>query len=351
MGSIFGNTFRVATFGESHGPAIGCVIDGCPAGLALVSADFIADMTRRAPGNSVYTSKRKEPDVVDILSGVLDGITTGAPIALMIDNHDQRPADYDDLARAFRPGHGDFTYMAKYDIRDHKGGGRASARETAVRVAAGVVAKKILAQLDVSITARVTAIGHVKIADGEDFTQNQAATSLIEDCIAAGDSIGSAIICRISGLKPGIGQPVFDKLNADLAKAMMSIGGAIGIEFGSGFDAITSRGSEYNDSFAWHKGKICKISNNTGGIMAGISDGAEIYIRIGFKPPSSISIPQNTANMDGDSNVEIAIKGRHDPVIAPRAVVVAEAMAAVVVVEHVFTSFADTMDEVKRNYS
>ena len=350
MGSVFGNFFKVATFGESHGPAIGCVIDGCPAGLALDARDFAADMARRAPGNSPYATARKEPDAVEILSGVFDGFTTGTSIGLVIYNRDQWPADYEELAQIFRPGHGDFTYMAKYGIRDHRGGGRASARETAARVAAGVVAKKILSELGVTITARVSAIGHVKIDENSDFTDNKAAVALIEDCLAKGDSIGSTVTCTISGLAAGIGAPVADKLSADLAKAMFSIGGACGVEFGAGFAAAARRGSENNDGFAWNdNGKIRKTSNNAGGIMAGISDGDEIRIKIGFKPPSSIAAPQRTATTDGQ-NTEITIKGRHDPVIAPRACVVVEAMAAVVLVNHVFGSFADIMERVKKAY-
>ena len=350
MGSIFGDSFKVATFGESHGPAIGCVIDGCPAGLALDAGDFAVDMARRAPGNSPYATARKEPDKVEILSGTFNGVTTGAPIALVIYNQDQRSSDYHGLTQMFRPGHGDFTYTAKYGIRDYRGGGRASARETAARVAAGVVAKKILSELGVAITARVSAIGHIEIAENEDFTDNKAAAALLEDCMAAGDSIGSTIVCKISGLAAGIGAPVFDKLSADLAKAMMSIGGAFGVEFGAGFAAAAVRGSENNDGFAWQDGEIRKTSNNAGGIMAGISDGDEILIRLGFKPPSSIAMPQQTAASYGQ-NTEIAIKGRHDPVIAPRASAVAEAMAAIVLVNHVFASFSDTMERVKRAYN
>ena len=350
MSSIFGDTFKVATFGESHGVAIGCVIDGCPAGLALNEADFAADMARRAPGNSPYATARKEPDVVEVLSGVFNGVTTGTPIALLVRNRDQQPGDYDALAQVVRPGHGDFTYLAKYGIRDHHGGGRASARETAARVAAGVVAKKILTELDIPIAARVAAIGHVEIADGEDFTQNAAAIALLEDCLSTGDSIGSAVTCKISGLAAGIGAPVFDKLSADLAKAMMSIGGTCGVEFGAGFAAATRRASENNDGFAWKDGQIRKTTNNSGGIMAGISDSAEICLRVGFKPPSSIALPQRTAAINGE-NVEIAIKGRHDPVIAPRACVVTEAMAALVLVNHIFRSFSDTMERVKTAYN
>jgi len=348
MSSIFGHNFRVATFGESHGPAIGCVIDGCPAGLPLAPQDFAADMARRAPGSAPYASQRKEPDAVEILSGTFEGITTGTPIALVVHNRDQRSADYEDIAKIYRPGHGDFTYMEKYGIRDHRGGGRASARETATRVAAGVAAKKILAELGVTMAARVVAIGDVDIADG-DWLGNKAAIALLEDCMAAGDSIGSKIILIVSGLAAGIGQPVFDKLSADLVKAMMSIGGSVGVEIGAGFDATTSRGSANNDGFIWDAGKIHKTGNTAGGIMAGISDGDEIRITVGFKPPSSIAMPQQTANMDGE-NIEAAIKGRHDPVIAPRACVVAEAMAAMVLVNQVFDSFTDTMERVKSSF-
>ena len=350
MGSFFGKFFKVATFGESHGPAIGCIIDGCPAGLALGVQDFIADMARRATSSSRYASSRKEPDAVEILSGVFNGMTTGTPIGLLIYNQDQRPDDYNSLARVFRPGHGDFTYFEKYGIRDHRGGGRASARETAARVAAGVAAKKILAELGVMITARPSAIGHIEIVDGDCFMQNKAAIDLIEDCIAKGDSVGSAVVCKIMGLPAGIGSPVFDKLSADLAKAMMSIGGAVGMEFGVGFDAVISRASQNNDGFVWDDGKIRKTNNNAGGIMAGISDGDEIRMKVGFKPPSSIAQSQHTATMDG-KNTRIEIKGRHDPVIAPRASVVAEAMAAIVLVNHVFDSLTDTMEHIKRAFN
>jgi len=333
MSSIFGDLFKVATFGESHGTAIGCVIDGCPAGLALDAQDIAAEMARRSPGNSPYASKRKEADKVEILSGVFDGVTTGTPIALVIYNHDQRPEDYDELMRVFRPGHGDFTYTAKYGLRDHRGGGRASGRETAARVAAGAVAKKILAELGVIVTAHASPIDCAEL----------------EKCMSTGDSIGSMVEGKISGLVAGIGEPVFDKLSADLAKAFMSIGGAAGIEFGAGFAVANSRGSENNDGFVWNNGEIRKTSNNAGGIMAGISDGDEICFRLAFKPPSSIAMPQNTANMDGD-NVEISIKGRHDPVIAPRAAVVVEAMAAIVLVNYIFRSLTDTMQQVKKAY-
>jgi len=350
MSSVFGSIFKVSTFGESHGEGLGCIIDGCPAGLALDAKDFLHDMARRRPGGS-FASKRQEEDDVEILSGVFEKTTTGTPIALIIKNKDQRSQDYDDLANVFRPGHADYTYLAKYGIRDHRGGGRSSGRETAARVAAGVVAKKILFEIDVSIHAHVSAIGHVDTMD-TDFTDNKAASKLIKQCFEEGNSIGSKITCIIKGLKPGIGTPVFDKLSADLAKAMMTIGGATGIDFGAGFDAVGRKASENNDGFKTEKdesGRIRKTGNNSGGIMGGISDGSDIYFNIAFKPPSSIALPQQTVDYNGN-NVQLRIKGRHDPVIAPRACVVAEAMAAIVTVNHIFHSFSDSISCVKRAY-
>ncbi|MCL2397247.1 MAG: chorismate synthase [Defluviitaleaceae bacterium] len=336
LGSIFGTIFRVTTFGESHGPALGCVIDGCPAGLVLSPGDITADMQRRRPGYSPHASKRREADEVEILSGVLDGITTGAPIAMMVRNQDHNPAEYTEIARTFRPGHADYSYFAKYGLLD-TGGGRASGRETAARVAAGAVAKKILREFGITVAAHVSSIGR----RAED----------LEDCIACGDSIGSEVMCKINGLKAGVGAPVFDKLSADLAKAVHSIGGVKGVEFGTGFAAATMRASKNNDAFvADGGGKISKTTNNAGGILGGISDGDEIYFRVAFKPPPSIAMAQQTVNADG-KNTQIAIKGRHDPVLAPRACVVVEAMAACVVVDHIFRSLSDRMESVKLAYS
>ena len=331
MGSVFGDIFRVATFGESHGAAIGCIIDGCPAGLRLLAEDIGTDMRRRRPGHAPFTSPRREDDEVAILSGIFENKTTGAPIGLVVYNCGQNSAEYQHLERIFRPGHADYTYFSKYGIRDHRGGGRASGRETAARVAAGAVAKLILAQLGVDVSAEVAAIGDV------------------EQCLKDGDSTGSRAICRIGGLKPGIGRPVFDKLNADLAKAIFSIGGVVGLEFGAGFAAADSRGSLNNDEFCKRNGKIAKASNNSGGMLGGISDGDEIYFQVAFKPPSSIAKAQRTVDIDGNE-VEIAINGRHDPAIAPRACVVIEAMAAIVLVNHIFSSLADTMGGVKKAY-
>ena len=304
MSNTFGNFFRVTTFGESHGKAMGCVVDGCPAGLALDPLDFEADMSRRRPGQVKFSSPRKEIDEVEILSGVFEGVTLGTPITLLVHNQDQNPQDYDDLKDVFRLGHADFTYQAKYGIRDHRGGGRASGRETVARVAAGVIAKKILAKLDISISA------HVHPALDEEMLQH---------IINEKDSIGSSIRCQVAGLKAGMGQPVFSKLSSDLLGAIASIGGVRGVEFGQGIKAATMRGSRHNP--------IDK------GILGGISDGNIISLQVHFKPPSSIGIG-----------------GRHDHVIAPRATVVVEAMVALVVVDHIFYSFSDTINGVIKNY-
>ncbi|MCL2350305.1 MAG: chorismate synthase [Defluviitaleaceae bacterium] len=303
MGNSFGRVFVVTTFGESHGAFIGAVVDGCPAGLVLSPDDFLEDMARRRPGFDELSSKRREADAVQIISGVFEGLTLGTPIALLINNTDQRPEDYEELKDIHRPGHGDFTYTAKYGWRDHRGGGRASGRETAARVAAGVVAKKILAQMGIKISAKVAEIGGLP-PDG--------AGELLREIMATGDSIGSNIICSIKGLKPGVGQPVFNKLEADLAKAVMSIGGARAVEFGMGCEAGKMRGSQHN--------LVDK------GILAGISDGNDINFKVTFKPPPSVSI-----------------KGRHDPVIAPRAAVVVEGMAAIVLVDHIFRGLSSRL--------
>ncbi|MCL2854315.1 MAG: chorismate synthase [Defluviitaleaceae bacterium] len=300
MGNTFGKIFTVTTFGESHGTAIGAVVDGCPAGIALNEADFLADMKRRRPGKALTTS-RKERDDVTILSGVFEGKTLGTPIALLIQNKDQRPDDYANLKHIFRAGHGDFTYYAKYGHRDYRGGGRASGRETAARVAAGVIAKKILGELGITISAKISQIGNIRLIDKKSA---EFAKKLLHKAKGEGFSVSSEVACRINGVKAGIGQPVFDKLNADLAKALMSIGGARFIKF----DACS--------------------------ILAGISSGEEMRIIIAFKPPSSVG--------------DVAKKGRHDPAIAPRAAVVAEAMAALTLTDHIFRDFSGRLDKLKK---
>jgi len=297
MGNTFGNIFRVTTFGESHGVALGVIVDGCPSGLTLSEGDFTDDMKRRRPGKKI-TSGRKEKDEIIILSGVFEGRTLGTPIAIIIPNTDQRPQDYDNLHNKFRRGHGDFTYAAKYGHRDHRGGGRASGRETVSRVAAGVIAKNILAELDVSVKAEISHIGGM--------TDMKAAEKLLLRAKTAGTSLNSGVVCKVSGVKAGIGQPVFDKLNADLSKAVMSIGGARSIRFAEG----------RND-----------------GVLAGISSGKPIRFAVDFKPPSSTG--------------KIAKKGRHDPAIAPRAAVVVEAMTAITLVDHIFRDFSSRLDKIK----
>jgi chorismate synthase len=303
MDNTFGDFFRVTTFGESHGEAIGAVIDGCPAGLKLSYADFAADMARRRPGDSPFASQRREEDKVQILSGVFEGVTLGTPIALLILNNDAKPSDYADLANTFRQGHGDFTYMAKFGARDYRGGGRASGRETAARVATGVIAKKILNELGVQVFAEAVDIDYDEL----------------KQAVADGDSVGSVAICIITGLKAGIGRPVFNKLEADLAAAIMSIGGTRAVEFGMGVKAAKMRASEHNE--------LDK------GILAGISDGNEIRIKVTFKPPPTIG------------------KGpRHDPILALRAAPVIEAMAALTLINHIFASLTDKIENIKAAY-
>ena len=302
MGNTFGTLFRVTTFGESHGEAIGAVVDGCPARLVLCEADFLADMERRRPGFNDLSSKRHEEDKVRIISGVFEGLTLGTPIMLLIENTDQRPEDYADLKDICRAGHGDYTYMAKYEHRDYHGGGRASGRETAARVAAAVIAKKILTELGIKITS-------------EAFFCKKG----LKKAVADNDSIGSTVVCRINGLKAGIGQPVFDKLDALFAHGIMSIGGVRAVEIGMGKKVADMRASAHNP--------LDK------GILAGISDGKEISITASLKAPPSINI-----------------KGRHDPVLAPRVAVVVEAMVALVLVDHIFASFSDTMEKIRKLY-
>ncbi|MDR2167725.1 MAG: chorismate synthase [Clostridiales bacterium] len=301
MGNSFGEIFRVTTFGESHGEAIGAVVDGCPAGLALAPADFLEDMGRRRPGFSEFASARREEDEVRILSGVFQGLTLGTPIALLIENRDARSQDYENLG--FRQGHGDAVYMEKYGIWDYRGGGRASGRETAARVAAGVIAKKILRELEIEILAEAAEIDYDEL----------------KRAMAEGDSLGSTVICTIRGLKAGIGQPVFNKLEADLAKAIMSIGGARAVEFAQGRKAAKMRATEHNE--------LDK------GILAGISDGNDIHIKTSFKPPPTIKKG-----------------GRHDPILAPRACPIIEAMAAITLTNHIFLSFSNKIKTIKAAY-
>src|SRR3989449_2725374 len=351
MGNAFGQLFRVTTFGESHGGGVGVVIDGCPPNIDISDAEIQRDLDRRRPGQSKITTERKEEDRCEILSGVFEGKTLGTPIAVLVRNKDARPEDYSEIAEKFRPSHADFTYEAKYGIRNWQGGGRASARETIGRVAAGAVAKKILSVLyaEFEIVAYVTQIHEVvakinrsavKTKDIEknivrcpDAVAAKKMVSLIEEIRDKGDSVGGVIECVVRGIPPGLGEAVFDKLDADLEKAMLSIPATKGFEIGSGFAATRMRGSQHNDPFEMRGGKIRTTTNNSGGVQGGISNGEDIYFRVGFKPPATIALQQKTVTKSKQQS-ELAARGRHDPCVLPRAVPIVEAMAALVLCDH-----------------
>jgi chorismate synthase len=350
MGSSFGVLFRVTTFGESHGPALGVTIDGCPPRMPIDVEAIQAELDRRRPGQSRLVSQRKETDRVEVLSGVLDGLTLGTPIAMLVRNQDARSKDYDDMARAYRPSHADYTYDAKYQIRAIAGGGRASARETAGRVAAGAVAQQLLALRGVSIVAWVDEVGEIAatVDDAtvtrDDVDQNDircpdaaAAAQMIERVEAvrkAGDSVGGVIRAVARGVPAGWGEPVFDKLEADLAKAMLSIPAVKGFENGSGFAGTRMTGSEHNDLFYRRAdGVIGTRTNRSGGIQGGISNGEPITLRIAFKPTATIMRPQETVDPDGNATT-LEPRGRHDPCVLPRAVPIVEAMFALVLADH-----------------
>jgi chorismate synthase len=350
MGSSFGTLFRITTFGESHGPGLGVVVDGCPSQLPLDTAAIQAALDRRRPGQSRLVSQRKEEDKVEILSGVLDNLTLGTPIAMLIRNADARSKDYSDIARAYRPSHADYTYDAKYGIRAVAGGGRASARETAARVAAGAIAEQLLARLGVSIVAWVDEVAGIVATvnpdtvtradvDTNDVRCPDAATAermidRIEHARKDGDSVGGVIRAVARGVPPGWGEPVFDKLEADLAKAMMSIPAVKGVESGDGFAGTLMSGSEHNDLFYRRPdGAIGTRTNRSGGIQGGISNGEPITLRIAFKPTATIMRPQPTVDRDGNETT-LEPKGRHDPCVLPRAVPIVEAMMALVLADH-----------------
>lgn len=345
-GSLYGKNFRVMTFGESHGKAIGAVIDGCPAGLLLSEEDIQPFLNRRRPGQSDFTTKRNEKDEVEILSGVFEGKTLGTPIAMLIRNEDQHSKDYSNIKDIYRPGHADFGFDKKYGFRDYRGGGRSSARETIGRVLAGAIAEKLLSSVGVNVTAYSKAIGPFEISSfrEEDIYKNplympdletsKKAESYLKEKMSESDSVGGIIECRIKGLRPGIGEPVFDKLDSELSKSIMSIGAVKGFEIGDGFAVSKSLGSEDNDSFFSTDSAygIQKKTNHSGGTLGGISDGSDIIFRCAIKPTPSISKEQDTVNSKGE-NVKVVIKGRHDPIIVPRAVVVVECMAAITVLD------------------
>lgn len=363
-GSTIGTIFKVTTWGESHGKAIGVVVDGCPAGLPLEESDIQKLLDRRKPGQSRFTTQRKEGDEVEILSGVFEGKTTGTPISMIVRNTDQRSKDYSNIASCFRPGHADYTFEEKYGFRDYRGGGRSSARETIGRVAAGAIAAKLLKEIGISILTYTKAIGPVSIDpnrfDAAQISQNpvampdaqaaKEAQAFLDQCIEAQDSSGGIIECVINGVPAGIGDPVFDKLDASLAKAIFSIGAVKGFEIGDGFAAATARGSENNDSFVPQEhGPLTKATNHAGGILGGISDGSPIVFRAAVKPTPSIAQLQHTANADGEA-VDISIRGRHDPVVVPRAVVVVEAMAAITILDLMLRNTTAKLDNLKKIY-
>lgn len=362
-GSIYGRLFQISTWGESHGKGIGVVIDGCPAGLSLSEEDIQVYLDRRKPGQSQFTTGRKESDMAQIWSGVFEGRTTGTPISILVQNQDQRSRDYGNIINTYRPGHADYTFDEKYGFRDYRGGGRSSGRETTARVAAGAVAAKILKELGIEVHAYTKAIGPVSVPENEyhpeEIFQNpiympsnayaQKASAYLEECIKNQDSSGGIIECVVTGMPVGIGDTVFEKLDANLAKAMLSIGAVKGFEIGDGFKAADTKGSINNDSFHKKDGRITKDTNHAGGVLGGMSDGSKIIFRAAVKPTPSISQPQSTVTKDGE-NTEMIIKGRHDPVIVPRAVVVVESMAAITILDLLFTNMSARMDKLKSFY-
>ncbi|KAA3626081.1 MAG: chorismate synthase [Proteobacteria bacterium] len=341
-GNTLGKLFTVTSFGESHGPAIGCIVDGCPPGLALRESDLQHDLDRRKPGKSRHTTQRRESDTVQILSGVFEGRTTGTPIGLIIHNEDQRSKDYSDIADRFRPGHADYTYQQKYGFRDYRGGGRSSARETAMRVAAGAIAKKFLhEQFGITIRAYLAALGPLKaerldwqavehnpffFPDADRVSELEAYMDALRK---AGDSVGARVNVVADGVPPGWGEPVFDRLDADIAYAMMGINAAKAVEIGAGFASVEQKGSEHRDPIT----PAGFLSNNAGGVLGGISSGQAITASVAFKPTSSIRIPGQTVNVEG-TPVEVSTTGRHDPCVGIRGVPIVEAMLAIVLMDH-----------------
>ncbi|MFZ4635089.1 MAG: chorismate synthase [Saprospiraceae bacterium] len=353
----FGQLFRVTTFGESHGASVGCVIDGCPAGLDIDMHFVQQELDRRRPGQSAIVTQRKESDTVKVLSGVFNGKTLGTPIAFLIPNEDQHPGDYDHIESVYRPGHADYTWQVKYGLRDHRGGGRSSARETAARVAAGAVAKLLLRQWGVHIQAYVSQVGDLTLETP--YTQLDLSKTeendvrcpdpemaarmidLIRAVRKAGDTIGGVVTGVVTGCPAGWGQPVFDKLHADLGKAQLSINAAKGFEYGSGFAGVSMRGSEHNDAFYTDaSGQVRTRSNHAGGMLGGISNGMDIYFRVAFKPVATIVAEQESVDASGDAAM-VAGKGRHDPCVVPRAVPIVEAMTALVLADHALRARGD----------
>ena len=363
-GSSIGTIFKINTWGESHGAGLGVVIDGCPAGLSLCENDIQIFLNRRKPGQSKFTTPRKEDDAVTILSGVFEGKTTGTPISLIVSNNNQQSRDYSDIASYYRPGHADYTFDQKYGFRDYRGGGRSSGRETIGRVAAGAIAVKILNQLGITFTTYTRSIGPICVCernfDAEQINKNplfmpdedaaENAQDYLEACIADQNSSGGVVECIVAGMPAGIGDPVFEKLDANLAKAVMSIGAVKGFEIGDGIDVARATGKNNNDAFCLsEQGTIQKKTNHAGGILGGISDGSNILLRASIKPTPSISAEQQTVNQSGEE-LSIQIKGRHDPIIVPRAVVVVESMAAITILDALFVNMSAKMSFIEEFY-
>ena len=349
-GNTFGTLFKLTTFGESHGIALGGIIDGCPAGLEIDLEFVKSELQRRKPGQSHITTQRKEEDEVKFLSGIFEGKTTGHPIGFTIENTNQKSNDYEHIKDAYRPSHADFTYQEKYGIRDYRGGGRSSARETACRIVGGAIAKLYLKHLNVSIQAYVNQVGHIKLEKNYqdlDLSKTEesiircpdAATaykmvSYIEDIRKEGNTIGGIVSCVVKGTPIGLGEPVFDRLHADFGKAMLSINAVKGFEYGEGFNSINFKGSELNDAFTLTDGKVNTSTNHSGGIQGGISNGQDIYFNVAFKPVATIMQDQQSVDKDGNEMV-VKGRGRHDPCVLPRAVPIVESMAALVLVDHI----------------
>jgi chorismate synthase len=346
-GNTFGQVFRHTTWGESHGQAVGCVVDGCPSGLELSEAIVQRELDRRRVGQSRMTSARQEADSVQIVSGVFEGRTTGTPISMLVWNTDAKPGHYESIKHLYRPGHADYTWDAKYGFRDWRGGGRSSARETIGRVAGGAVARQLLAQAGISIVAWTQQLGDLQavVIDESEIERNimrcpdaavaEQMIARVDEARRSLDSLGGVVEVRARGVPPGLGEPVFDKLQADIGKAMFSIPAIKGVEFGEGFGVAHMRGSEHNDPFVRHEdGRIGTTSNHHGGILGGISTGEEIVLRLAAKPPASIARPQQTVDQQGEAS-QIEVHGRHDPTVLPRLVPIAEAMLALVLADHV----------------
>ena len=362
-GSSFGSIFRITTWGESHGAGLGVVVDGCPAGLPLCEEDIQIFLNRRKPGQSKFATPRKEDDTVEILSGVFEGKTTGTPISMLVRNTSQRSRDYSEIASYYRPGHADYTFDEKYGFRDYRGGGRSSGRETIGRVAAGAVASKLLATLGISLTTYTRSIGPVTIKtfDRTQIEQNKLympdadaaaeASAYLLHCMKEQNSSGGIVECIVNGLPTGLGDPVFEKLDANLGKAILSIGAVKGFEIGDGFAVSAATGLTNNDAFVTDEnGSVTKETNHAGGILGGMSDGSDIILRAAIKPTPSIAATQRTVNQSGEE-ISVNIKGRHDPIIVPRAVVVVESMAAITIVDALFSNMSARMDALKDFYS